>query len=201
MACSESSYWPAETEVVRSCSKPASWRLAGPARGPGQTPTGADLPEHPAAITPAVAASITRTHHLEPCGDHSISQRIISIWPQRSAHRRRSVRFGNLSVREFSRTERVDLARYDQRAAERLLIRFDDLRSPARNNRMAGPCFISSHQHLCEESAATQYRLPLWLHTGCPPFCSGWRDTSSSFPAGMRAAGAPLRARPRDRLE
>ena len=30
--------------------------------------------------------------HLEPCGDHSLSQCVISAWPQRSAHRRRSAR-------------------------------------------------------------------------------------------------------------
>ena len=30
--------------------------------------------------------------HLEPCGEHSLSQCVISAWPQRSAHRRRSAR-------------------------------------------------------------------------------------------------------------
>ena len=50
MACSESSYWLAERAVVRSCSKPRKLASGRARERTGQTPTGADLFEHPATV-------------------------------------------------------------------------------------------------------------------------------------------------------
>ena len=76
MACSESSYWLAETAVARSCSKPRKLASGRARERTGQTPTGADLFVHPATVMPAVAASITRTQTLGAVGrSHSLTMR------------------------------------------------------------------------------------------------------------------------------
>ena len=46
----ESSYWLAETAGVRSCSNPRKLASGRARERTGQTPTGADLSEHPAAV-------------------------------------------------------------------------------------------------------------------------------------------------------
>src|SRR6478672_1907913 len=58
MACSESSYWLAETAVVRSCSKPRKLASGRARKWTGQTPAGADLLEHPRHRHAAAVARI-----------------------------------------------------------------------------------------------------------------------------------------------
>jgi len=96
-ACSESSYWLAETAVVGAAASPANWRLAGPARGPGKTPAGAD-----AGISSCssgflrirrLASAIERSCYLLDQGHAGTSR--LSSWikgsPSVSAMRSRSV--------------------------------------------------------------------------------------------------------------
>jgi hypothetical protein len=73
--------------VARSCT---------PARTTTRTRS---TPDGSAPTNPAPATVMRQPRHLshglkhlEPCGEHSLSQCVISAWPQRSAHRRRSAR-------------------------------------------------------------------------------------------------------------
>jgi hypothetical protein len=73
--------------VARSCT---------PARTTTRTRS---TPDGSAPTNPAPATVMRQPRHLshglkhlEPCDDHSLSQCVISAWPQRSAHRRRSAR-------------------------------------------------------------------------------------------------------------